>query len=333
MGKVLVVGGAGYIGSHVVRELVVGKLDCLVYDNLSTGHSWAVPHEILVVGELSDEAKLDELFTAHPIDAVMHFASSIQVGESVVSPLAYYRNNVSTTLTLLEVMRRHNVNKFVFSSTAAVFGTPAEVPISEDAPLHPENPYGHSKLMVEQVLADCQRAWGLQSAILRYFNAAGAHQDATIGEAHNPESHLIPLLLQVALGKRESITINGTDYATLDGTCVRDYIHVSDLASAHIMALKHLVAGGETMICNLGNGEGYSIQQVIEVCRKVTRHPIPTCIGERRTGDPAVLVASSEKMRREFGWQPSFPDLESIVATAWKWHKKQLASPTGAAQI
>lgn len=326
MGKVLVVGGAGYIGSHIVRELIENNIDCIVYDNLSTGHSWAVPHEVLVVGELSDEAKLDELFTAHRIDAVMHFASSIQVGESVVSPLAYYRNNVATTLTLLDVMRRHNVTRFVFSSTAAVFGTSAEVPIREDAPLHPENPYGHSKLMVEQIISDCQRAWGLQSAILRYFNAAGAHPDATIGEEHNPESHLIPLIFHVALGQRESITINGSDYSTPDGTCIRDYIHVCDLASAHIMALRHLVGGGETMICNLGNGEGYSIQEVLEVCRKITGHPIPALVGGRRAGDPAALVASSEKMRSEFGWQPRFPDLESIVATAWKWHKQRISS-------
>lgn len=322
MGNILVVGGAGYIGSHIVRELIDNTIDFMVYDNLSTGHTWALPADFLIVGELSDEEKLDAVFENHRIDAVMHFASSIQVGESVVSPLAYYRNNVASTLVLLDVMRRHKVTKFVFSSTAAVFGTPAQVPIREDAPLHPENPYGHSKLMVEQILADCQRAWGLQSAILRYFNAAGAHPDATIGEAHNPESHLIPLILQVALGQRDAITINGTDYATPDGTCVRDYIHVSDLATAHLLALDHLLDGGSTTVCNLGNGSGYSIQQVIEVCRKVTGHPIPVRIGERRAGDPAELVASSEKMRSEFGWQPRFPDLETIVATAWKWHSR-----------
>ncbi len=319
-GKILVVGGAGYIGSHVVRELLENGYDPLVYDNLSTGHRWAVPEDRLIVGDLADEQHLNELFEQYRVEAVMHFASFIQVGESVVAPLAYYRNNVANTLTLLEAMRSHAVNKFVFSSTAAVYGTPDEIPIREESPLHPENPYGHSKLMVEQILRDCQHAWGLQSAIMRYFNAAGAHPDGSIGEAHQPESHLIPLILQVALGVRDVISVNGVDYPTPDRTCVRDYIHVSDLASAHILALAAILAGGKTTVCNLGNGAGYSINQVIEVCRKVTGHPIPVRFGERRAGDPATLVASAEKMRHDFGWSPRYADLETIVATAWRWH-------------
>ncbi|MBI5483146.1 MAG: UDP-glucose 4-epimerase GalE [Deltaproteobacteria bacterium] len=319
--KILVVGGAGYIGSHMVRELIDKGFDPLVYDNLSTGHSWAVPEGSLIEGDLADTAALNRLFETVNIRAVMHFASSIQVAESVVEPLKYYRNNVANTLNLLAAMRQNGVKRIVFSSTAAVYGSPLSVPISEQAPLNPENPYGRSKLMVEQVLADCDHAWGLKSAVLRYFNAAGAHPSAAIGEAHTPESHLIPIMLQVASGRRESVTIYGTDYPTRDGTCIRDYIHVCDLASAHSLALEALLDDSGSFVCNLGNGLGYSIQEVMEVGRAVTGHPIPVSIGQRRPGDPALLVASADKMRSEFGWKPRFADLPSIIGTAWKWHQ------------
>lgn len=321
--NILVVGGAGYIGSHMVRELLSEGFNPLVFDNLSTGHSWAVPEGRLIKGDLADRYKLAEVFAANQFDAVMHFASFIQVGESVQEPLKYYQNNVANTLNLLEAMRETGVRNFVFSSTAAVYGTPDSVPIGEWSRLHPENPYGHSKLMIEQVLADCERGWGLKSARLRYFNAAGAHTEESIGEAHSPESHLIPIILQVALGKREHITINGDDYPTADGTCIRDYIHVCDLASAHTLALKALLNGSDSMVYNLGNGTGYSIREVIEVCREVTGHPIPVKVGPRREGDPAALVASSEKIISELGWTPRYAELRAIVESAWKWHRKR----------
>jgi len=323
MKKILVVGGAGYIGSHMVRELLDEGYDPLVFDNLSTGHDWAVPEGRLVRGDLCDPSALERLFAENRFDAVLHFASFIQVGESVTAPLKYYRNNVANTLNLLAAMEKAEVKRFVFSSTAAVYGTPVEVPIGEEAPLQPENPYGRSKLMMEEILADCWHAWGLQSACLRYFNAAGAHPSSEIGEAHDPESHIIPIVLQVALGKREFITINGDDYPTPDGTCVRDYVHVCDLAQAHTLALEALLAGRGSMTCNLGNGTGYSIREVVEVCRKVTGHPIPVRTGPRRPGDPALLVASSRRMMQEFGWSPRFAELEAIVASAWQWHSKR----------
>ena len=318
--KVLVVGGAGYIGSHMVRELVEKGHDPLVFDNLSTGHADAVPEGRLVVGDLADKEHLRQLFSKNRFDAVMHFASFIQVGESVTAPLKYYSNNVANSLNLLSAMHAAEVKRFVFSSTAAVYGTPETVPIREDSPLRPENPYGRSKLMLEEILADCERAWGLLSACLRYFNAAGAHPSGTIGERHNPESHLIPIILQVALGQREFITIYGDDYATPDGTCIRDYVHVCDLAEAHTLALKQLFRGKKRMLYNLGNGRGYSINEVIDVCRRITGHPIPFKIGSRRAGDPAMLVASSEKITKELGWKPRFASLESIVESAWKWN-------------
>lgn len=317
--NILVFGGAGYIGSHMVRELLEKGHDPLVFDNLSTGHNWAVPNGRLIRGELSDLRLLSTVLAEKRFDAVMHFASSIQVGESVANPLKYYENNVANTVNLLRAMEEAQVRNFVFSSTAAVYGTPETVPISEDAPLRPENPYGRSKLMVEEILADCERAWGLKSAWLRYFNAAGAHPDGGIGEAHEPESHLIPLILQVALGKRDAISINGDDYDTPDGTCIRDYIHVCDLASAHTLALEALAAGTGRMVYNLGNGRGYSIWEVIEVCREVTGHPIPVTVAPRRPGDPARLVASSERIARDLGWRPRFGDLSKIVETAWHW--------------
>lgn len=319
--KILVVGGAGYIGSHVVRDLIDNGYDPIVFDNLSSGHEWAISTKILVRGDLADKEIIWKLFATHHFEAVMHFASFIQVGESVADPLKYYDNNVANTINLLSLMKKAGVNKFVFSSTAAVYGTPDTVPIYENALLHPENPYGRSKLMVEEILADCEIAWGLQSARLRYFNAAGAHPSGDIGEAHNPESHLIPIILQVALGQRDFININGVDYDTPDNTCVRDYIHVCDLASAHTLALKTLLQGKGSMVYNLGNGKGYSIKEVIDVCRKVTGHAIPVKLGPRRAGDPAILVASSEKIVRELGWLPQHPELDTIVETAWKWHK------------
>lgn len=319
--NILVVGGAGYIGSHMVRELLEQGFNPLVFDNLSTGHAWAVPENRLIRGDLADSSALTDLFASYSFDAVMHFASFIQVGESVLAPLKYYQNNVANTLNLLTAMQQYGVRKFVFSSTAAVYGTPDSVPIKESDRLCPENPYGHSKLMIEQVLADCEKAWGLKSACLRYFNATGAHPSAEIGEAHEPESHLVPIILQVALGQREHICINGIDYDTPDGTCIRDYIHVCDLAAAHTLALKNLLASGDSFTCNLGNGKGHSIQEVIEICRKVTGHPIPVQIGQRRTGDPARLVASAENAVSMLGWKPVFAELEIIVETAWKWHK------------
>jgi UDP-glucose 4-epimerase len=322
--KILVVGGAGYIGSHMVRELLDKGFDPVVFDNLSTGHGWAVPEGRLITGDLTDRVALDRLFQTHDFTAVMHFASSIQVGESVNFPLKYYQNNVANTLNLLSAMEKAGVKRLVFSSTAAVYGTPENVPITEGAHRHPENPYGHSKFMVEQILEDCGHAWGLRYAAMRYFNAAGAHPSGDIGEAHDPESHLIPIILQVALGKRESITIFGDDYATPDGTCIRDYIHVCDLAAAHTLALQALVSGSASMRYNLGNGKGYSNLEVLEVCRFVTGHTIPCTFGSRRAGDPARLVASSDKIIKDLGWCPRFPGLTEIVKCAWNWHGKQL---------
>lgn len=321
--KILVVGGAGYIGSHMVRELLDKGYDPVVFDNLSTGHEWAVPDGRFVKGDLADKGALERLFHEHKFAAVMHFASFIQVGESVTAPLKYYDNNVANTINLLCAMERAGVKKFVFSSTAAVYGTPDSVPITEDAMLKPENPYGRSKLMVENILADCEGAWGLCSAKLRYFNAAGAHPTGRIGEAHAPESHLIPIILQVALGQGECVTVNGDDYDTFDGTCVRDYIHVCDLASAHTLALGALLRCNGSMTYNLGNGKGYSIHEVIEVCRKITGHPIPVKNGPKRAGDPAKLVASSVKIVKELNWQPRYAELASIVSTAWEWHKSR----------
>lgn len=317
--KILVVGGAGYIGSHMMRELLCKGYDPLVFDNLSTGHADAVPEGRLVIGDLADSERLLRLFAVHRFDAVMHFASFIQVGESVAHPLKYYHNNVSNSINLLSAMEKAGVKRLVFSSTAAVYGTPDTVPIAESAPLHPENPYGRSKLMLENILADCEQAWGIRSARLRYFNAAGAHPTDGIGERHNPESHLIPIILQVALGRCEFITVNGDDYDTPDGTCIRDYIHVCDLAEAHSLALEQLLKDKGSMVYNLGNGKGYSINEVIDVCREVTGRPIPVKVGPRRAGDPAMLVASSEKIVRELGWKPRFAALESIVESAWRF--------------
>ncbi len=327
--KVLVTGGAGYIGSVVAEDLLQAGHEVVVFDNLSRGHRQAVPKNAeLVVGELADRAALDQLLRARAIDAVMHFAALIEAGESMKAPETFFRNNTANALTLLEAMLGAGVKRFVFSSTAALYGNPERTPIEENDALRPTNAYGESKLLVERMLAWFHQIHGLRYASLRYFNAAGASRPDR-GEAHQPESHLIPRILEVALGRAERVNIFGTDYPTPDGTCVRDYIHVSDLARAHLLALHALEkAGGEAipLIYNLGNGQGFSVREVVEVARAVTGHPVPAIESPRRAGDPAVLIASSEKIRRELGWQPRFPDLRAIVESAWQWHR---AFPNG----
>ncbi|MDH5298367.1 MAG: UDP-glucose 4-epimerase GalE [Desulfobulbaceae bacterium] len=325
----LVVGGAGYIGSHMVAMLLAAGWQVIVLDDLSTGHRDLLPGGTLVEGNLGDAALLDRIFAAHPIDAVMHFAAFSLVGESVAHPLKYYRNNLARTVTLLEAMVRHRVRRFIFSSTAAVYGEPEEIPIAETHPCRPTNPYGATKIGVERMLADCDQAHGLKSVSLRYFNAAGAHASGTMGERHNPESHLIPLVLQVATGERQEIKIFGTDYPTGDGTCLRDYVHVDDLARAHMLALEALLAGEGSAVYNLGNSRGYSVREVIETARRVTGRAIPVVETERRPGDPAVLVAASEKIRGQLGWQPRYEELSTIIATAWRWHQAEAARGTG----
>ena len=326
--KVLVTGGAGYIGSVVCGELLRAGHQVVVLDNLSHGHREAVPKQAeLVVAELADRDKLDALLRSGRFDAVMHFAALIEAGESMKAPEQFFRNNTATTLTLLEAMLAAGVRRFVFSSTAALFGNPNRTPIEEDDPVHPTNAYGESKLLVERMLAWFHQIHGLRYASLRYFNAAGA-ASVECGEAHQPETHLIPRILNVALGKAEHATIFGTDYPTADGTCVRDYIHVSDLASAHLLAL-HGLENAEKLIYNLGNGQGFSVRQMIDVARKVTGRNIPVVEAPRRDGDPAVLIASSAKIRRDLGWLPKFADLESIVESAWQWH---LSNPEGFAR-
>jgi len=318
--RVLVTGGAGYIGSIVSAELLRAGHQVIVYDDLSHGHRRAVPKGAeVIIGEVGDREALSRAFQLHRPEAVMHFAALIEAGESMRAPERYFRNNTASSLTLLECMLQHACKRLVFSSTAALYGNPERTPINEDAPLVPTNAYGESKLLVERMLAWFHRIHGLRYASLRYFNAAGGAGE--LGEDHQPESHLIPLVLQVAQGKRPSIAIYGTDYATPDGTCIRDYIHVLDLASAHVLALDALSARDQ-LIYNLGNGRGFSVRQVVEVARKVTGHAIPAEDAPRRPGDPAVLVASSEKIRGELGWQPRYPELEQIVASAWEWRRK-----------
>lgn len=322
--RVLVTGAAGYIGSVVAAELLAAGHEVVVYDNLSHGYRKAVPAQArFVQGEVSDQAAVTAVLREHGIEAVMHFAAFIEAGESMVAPERFFRNNTAATLSLLECMLRAGVTRLVFSSTAAVYGDPERVPIQESDPLRPTNAYGESKLMVERMLEWFHRIHGLRYASLRYFNAAGATEE--LGEAHQPESHLIPLVLQVALGQRKSISVFGDDYPTKDGTCVRDYIHVLDLAQAHVLALEALSSSTQ-LVYNLGNGVGFTVQEVIECARKVTCHPIPAVAAARREGDPAVLVASSEKIGRELGWRPQHPQLESILESAWKWH---CAHPNG----
>lgn len=322
---ILVVGGAGYIGSHMVKMLRGAGLHPVVVDDLGNGRREAVGEAPLHVGDISDTA-----FVAHVLEevrpaAVMHFASFIQVGESVTDPARYYRNNLTATQVLLDGMRARGVQRFIFSSTAAVFGNPEYVPIDEAHPKAPINPYGRSKWMVEQLLEDYDRAYGLKAVCLRYFNAAGADPEGALGECHEPETHLIPLLLQVASGRRAHITVNGDDYPTPDGTCVRDYIHVEDLCSAHLLALRQLLAGGDSARYNLGNGNGFSIREVIAAVERVTGRGIPVVDGPRREGDPPVLVADARLARERLGWQPRFADLETIVAHAWAWERRHPA--------
>lgn len=317
--RVLVTGGAGYIGSVVTEHLLRAGHDVTVLDNLIMGWREAVPARAeFVHGDTGDEAALDQLFGSHAFDTVMHFAALIEAGESIKHPERYFENNSARTLTLLRVMFKHRVLRFVFSSTAAVYGEPQSVPIVEEHPLFPTNPYGESKLIVERMLAWLHNAHGLRYASLRYFNAAGATSER--GEAHRSESHLIPLVLQVPLGQREAFAIFGTDYPTKDGTCIRDFIHVDDLASAHVLALQGLETH-ETLICNLGSGSGFSVREIVAIARKVTGHAIPVLECPRRPGDPAALIASSDKIRRLLGWDPQYSDVESIVASAWGWHK------------
>lgn len=319
---VLVTGGAGYIGSHTVAELLEKNEEVIVVDNLEKGHKDAVLGGKLIVGDLRDKEFIKNVFYQNDIEAVIHFAAYIEVGESVSDPLKYYNNNVAVTLNLLAAMKEAKVDKVVFSSTAATYGEPENIPILETDRTFPTNPYGETKLSVEKALKWSDVAYGIKHVILRYFNASGAHISGKIGEDHNPESHLIPLIIQAALGKRDSIKIFGNDYNTPDGTCVRDYIHVSDLAQAHYLALQKLRRGEDSEIYNLGNGKGFSVKEVVDVVRKVTGKNIPAVDAPRRPGDPAILVASSEKIKKELNWQPKMNDLETIVATAWEWHSK-----------
>jgi len=323
--RVLLTGGAGYVGSHAAKTLERGGHEIWVFDNLSEGHRGAVPEGRLIEGELIDRALLESVFREHQIDAVMHFAASCYVGVSVTNPAEYYQNNIVGTLSLLEAMRAADVSRIVFSSTCATYGVPEVVPITESEKQAPINPYGFTKLAIEHALADYSHAYGLGYAALRYFNASGAAADGSIGEDHEPETHLIPLVLEVALGRRENIKIFGDDYPTTDGTCIRDYIHVDDLASAHMAALEQLETGSQLKL-NLGTGQGASVQEVIEAGRKVTGHPIPAEIVGRRAGDPPELVANASLARKVLNWQPQYTDIESIVASAWGWHQ---AHPQG----
>lgn len=322
MGRILVVGGAGYIGSHMVKALDRAGYEPVVLDNLATGHADAVRRGELVRGDLGDAALLDELLGQGGFQGVMHFAAFSLVGESVEDPAKYYRNNVAGTLTLLEAMARHGIPAFIFSSTAAVYGDPDYSPIDEAHPVRPINPYGASKWMVERMLADFDAAHGLRSVSLRYFNAAGADPDGELGERHDPETHLIPIVLQAASGRRDHVAINGTDYPTADGTCVRDFIHVTDLCDAHLRALEWLLAGGASRVYNLGTGSGYSVRQLIDTARSVTGQAFEVVHGPRRPGDPARLVADSTRAQAELGWQPR-RELNSIVRDAWNWERRQ----------
>ena len=320
--RILVLGGAGYIGSHTALELVKAGYEVIVADNLVTGYRNSVPEKATFYeGDIRNASFLDELFSSEKIDAVIHFAAFSLVGESVANPLKYYDNNLCGTKVLLEAMVLHSIDKIVFSSTAATYGEPENIPILEGDRTCPTNPYGETKRAMENMIKWTANAHRLRYVSLRYFNACGADESGTIGEAHNPESHLIPLILQVPNGKREAISVYGTDYDTPDGTCIRDYIHVTDLAQAHILAVQYLMNGGESDIFNLGNGIGYSVKEVIETARTVTKHPIPAIETPRRAGDPARLVASSEKARKILGWNPVHDSLEEIIASAWNWHK------------
>jgi UDP-glucose 4-epimerase len=319
--KLLVTGGAGYVGSHTVRALCNSGHDVVVIDNLQAGHAAAVDSRATLNRcDLADVGKVEQTVLDAGIDGVLHFAASIDVGESVRDPLTYYQNNVVNTINLLRVLRDAGVKRFVFSSTCATYGEPPEVPIVESMPQQPINPYGHTKLAMEWALSDSARAWGLGSTALRYFNASGASSDATIGEDHDPEFHLIPVILQVALGQRESIKIFGTDYDTPDGTCIRDYIHVEDLATAHVKAIE-TQPEGVFRFYNVGTGVGSSVREVIEAARRVTGHDIAAQETERRPGDPPSLYANADKIKKEFDWHPRYTNIEETIATAWRWHE------------
>ncbi|MFJ7679207.1 UDP-glucose 4-epimerase GalE [Peribacillus sp. NPDC097198] len=320
---ILVVGGAGYIGSHTVKELVKVS-EVIVLDNLSTGHRWAVDDRALFIeGDLGKKEDVEKVFEMYPIEAVMHFAANSLVGESVVEPLKYYENNVASTLTLLKTMLKYNIKNFIFSSTAATYGIPEDKLLTEQSATNPINPYGRSKLMIEHIVEDFSKAYDFHYIVLRYFNAAGAHESGSIGERHEPETHLIPIILQHLLGQREKISVFGTDYNTLDGTCIRDYIHVTDLARAHILALQALLnKQKQAEVYNLGNGKGYSVEEVIQTCERVTGLQAIVEKTERRPGDPAQLVASAEKIYHELGWKAQF-GIEQIIESAWRWHSIQ----------
>lgn len=323
---ILVTGGAGYIGSHAVLALLRAGYSVIVLDNLEYGHREVVEDILqvkLVVGDIGDRQLLDQLFATHNIAAVMHLAAYIAVGESVAQPAKYYRNNVSATLTLLEAMMAAQVNNIVFPSTCAIYGMPKQVPMTENHPQEPMSPYATTKWMVERILNDFDRAYNLRSVVFRFFNAAGANPEGLLGEDHQPETHLIPLVLLTALGKRESISIWGTDYPTPDGTCLRDYIHVSDLADAHVLGLEYLLQGGKSEAFNLGNGNGFSVRQVIETARQVTGRDIKVVECDRRPGDPSILVGSSDKAQKILGWSPQYPDLKQIISDAWQWHQRR----------
>ena len=317
----IVLGGAGYIGSHAVNKLIENNYDVIVVDNLQSGHEEAINSKAkFYKGDIRDKNFLSNVFKKENIDGVFHFAANSIVGESMKEPLMYFNNNVYGMQILLEVMNEHNVNKIVFSSTAATYGEPKQVPITEDMETCPTNTYGETKLVMEKMMKWCDKAYGMKYVALRYFNVAGAEDDGSIGEDHNPETHLIPIVLQTALGKRDHITIFGDDYDTEDGTCVRDYVHVVDLVEAHILAMKYLTHGGESNTFNLGSSKGFSVKEIVETARKVTDKDIKAIIGERRAGDPSKLIASSDKARKMLGWNPIRTNIENIIKDAWLWH-------------
>jgi len=320
--KILVTGGAGYIGSHMCKHLDHNGYNPIILDNLICGHRQAVKWGVFIEGSIGDKELLGHIFSEYKVEAVIHFAAFCYVDESVKEPLKYYRNNVANAINLLESMNENNIKNFIFSSSCSTYGEPIEIPITEEHPQNPINPYGRTKLMVEQILDDFREAYGLHYISLRYFNAAGADPDGELGEDHRPETHLIPIVLQTALGQRNSINIFGDDYKTTDGTCIRDYIHINDLAQAHLLALEKLFNGCPEGKYNLGNGNGYSVKEVIDVVREITGKPIPTSIVGRRPGDPTILIGSSKKAIKELGWKPQFTDVYEIIKTAWEWHKR-----------
>lgn len=319
---ILIVGGAGYIGSHVNKVLNERGYETIILDNLSYGHEESVKWGTLCKCDLANINEVDDIFTKYDINAVMHFSSFIDVGESVRNPEKYYNNNVVNTMNLLNVMLKHDVKKFIFSSTCATYGIPQKIPLTENHPQNPINPYGWTKLMVERILKDYDTAYGLKSVILRYFNASGADESGIIGEWHNPETHLIPLILDAAMGKREDIKIFGTDYDTPDGTCIRDYIHVTDLADAHFLSLEYLNKNNQSNQFNLGNGQGFSVREVIESVKRVTGRNFNVTQTQRREGDPAILIGSSKKAKDTLGWDPQYVNIDKIIETAWNWHQK-----------